>query len=165
MSAGLHIRAAAPADVELIFALIRQLAEYERAPEQVIGSVELLDTALFGSPPHAEAVIAELDGQTAGFALFYGTFSTWECRPGIWLEDLYVSPEHRRAGVGGALLSHLAQVAVQRGCARLEWAALDWNALALDFYQRLGATRLDEWQLHRLDGEMLTLVARSGTGR
>jgi GNAT superfamily N-acetyltransferase len=159
LSAGLHIRAAAPADVESIFALILQLAEYERAREQVTGSAELLESALFGSPPHAEAVIAELDGETAGFALFYPTFSTWECRPGIWLEDLYVPPEHRRGGVGGALLSHLAQVAVQRGCARLEWAALDWNALALDFYQRLGATRLDEWQLHRLEGETLALVA------
>ncbi len=164
MSAGLHIRAAAPADVELIFALILQLAEYERAEEQVTGSAELLQSALFGSAPHAEAVIAELGGEPAGFALFYGTFSTWECRPGIWLEDLYVPPQHRRAGVGGALLSHLARVAVERGCARLEWAALDWNALALDFYQRLGASRLHEWQLHRLDGALLTLVARDGAG-
>jgi GNAT superfamily N-acetyltransferase len=164
LSAGLRIRAATPADVELIFALILQLAGYERAGEQVSGSAELLGSALFGSPPHAEAVIAELGGQTAGFALFYGTFSTWECRPGIWLEDLYVPPDHRRAGVGGALLSHLARIAVERGCARLEWAALDWNALALDFYQRLGATRLDQWQLHRLDGEMLALLARGGTG-
>ena len=164
MSAGLHIRAAAPADVELIFALILQLAEYERAEEQVTGSAELLQSALFGSPPHAEAVIAELGGETAGFALFYGTFSTWECRPGIWLEDLYVPPQHRRAGVGGALLSHVARVAVERGCARLEWAALDWNALALDFYQRLGASHLHEWQLHRLDGALLTLVARDGAG-
>jgi GNAT superfamily N-acetyltransferase len=163
LSAQLHIRAATPADVELIFALIVQLAEYERAGEQVTGSPELLAAALFGSPPHAEAVIAELDGEAAGFALFYGTFSTWECNPGIWLEDLYVPPERRRAGVGGALLSHLARVAVERGCARLEWAALDWNALALDFYQRLGATRLDEWQLHRLDGARLALVARGST--
>jgi GNAT superfamily N-acetyltransferase len=164
LNAGLHIRAATPADVELIFALILQLAEYERARAQVTGSVELLEAALFGSPPRAEAVIAELDGEAAGFALFYGTFSTWECRPGIWLEDLYVPPERRRSGVGGALLSHLARIAVERGCARLEWAALDWNALALDFYQRLGATCLDEWQLHRLDGQRLALVAGGGTG-
>jgi GNAT superfamily N-acetyltransferase len=163
LSAGLHIRAAAPADVDLIFALILQLAEYERAEEQVTGSAELLQSALFGSSPHAEAVIAERGGETAGFALFYTTFSTWECRPGIWLEDLYVPPQHRRAGVGGALLSHLARAAVERGCARLEWAALDWNALALDFYQRLGSSRLHEWQLHRLDGELLALVARDGT--
>jgi GNAT superfamily N-acetyltransferase len=160
LSPRLRIRAATPADVELIFALIRQLAEYERAREQVTGSAKLLEAALFGARPHAEAIIAELDGQAAGFALFHGTFSTWECRPGIWLEDLFVPPEHRRAGVGGALLSHLTRVAMERGCARVEWAALDWNALALDFYQRLGAARLDEWQLHRLDGERLALVAR-----
>jgi GNAT superfamily N-acetyltransferase len=155
-----QIREATPADVAQIFSLILELARYERAPEQVTGSADLLEAALFGSPPHAEGVIAEVDGEAAGFALFYGTFSTWECRPGIWLEDLYVPPEHRRAGVGGALLSHLAQVAVERGCARLEWAALDWNALALDFYARLGAERLIEWHLHRLDGAALARVAR-----
>ena len=106
-----------------------------------------------------EALIGELDSGAAGFAVFYGTFSTWECRPGLWLEDLYVRPEHRRAGVGRALLAELAAIAVKRGCARLEWAALDWNEPALDFYERLGATRLGEWVIHRLDGDLLERVA------
>lgn len=140
--------------------LIVELAEFERAPEQVTGTPGLLDAALFGEGPFAQAVIAERDGQPAGFALFHGTFSTWECRPGIWLEDLYVPPRHRRAGVGAALLAHLAQVALQRGCARLEWNALDWNAPALAFYEKLGAARLSAWELHRLDGEALAHVAR-----
>jgi GNAT superfamily N-acetyltransferase len=106
-------------------------------------------------------VIAEVDGEPAGFALFHGTFSTWECRPGIWLEDLYVPPERRRAGVGVALLSHLAGLTRGRGCARLEWAALDWNTPALQFYDKLGATRLHEWRVHRLDGVALERVARA----
>jgi GNAT superfamily N-acetyltransferase len=160
LTAEVQIREATSADVELIFSLIHELAKYERAPEQVTGTPELLGAALFGPQPCAEALIAELNRQAVGFALFHGTFSTWECRPGVWLEDLYVPPEYRRAGIGGALLSHVAQLAVHRGCARLEWAALDWNLLALDFYERLGARRMNEWQLHRLDGEMLPLVAR-----
>jgi len=157
-----RIRAATPGDVEQIYAFIVELAEYERAPEQVTGSPELLGTALFGgagSRPTAEALIAELDGATAGFALFHGTFSTWECRPGIWLEDLYVPERFRRAGVGRALLERVAAVTLERECARLEWNALDWNDPALAFYERLGATRLSEWELHRLDGDALRRVA------
>jgi GNAT superfamily N-acetyltransferase len=154
-----RIRAAEPSDVELIFSLIVGLATYERAPEQVAGSPELLADALFGPRAAAEALIAELDDEPVAFALYHGSFSTWECRPGIWLEDLYVPPEHRRAGVGRALLRGVAAIAVARGCARLEWAALDWNAPALDFYQGLGARRLDEWVMHRLDGEALREVA------
>lgn len=161
MTASPRIRPAQPSDVELILSLIRELATYERAPEQAKGTPALLHQALFGEAPSAEAVIAELDGQPVGFALFHGTFSTWECRPGIWLEDLYVPPEHRRSGVGGALLAHLAQITVDRGCTRLEWAALDWNTPALDFYAKLGATRLEEWVMHRLDGEALKRVANS----
>lgn len=158
------IRDARRKDVELIFGWIVELAEYERARDQVRGSVELLEDALFGAHPSAEAVIAEArtDGgpwEPAGFALYHSTFSTWECRPGIWLEDLYVPPAHRRAGVGGALLSHLAKITLARGCARLEWAALDWNRPALDFYARIGAARLDAWMLHRLDGDELAGVA------
>lgn len=157
----LRIRPAVPGDVELIFGLICELAEYERAPDQVTGTPELLATALFGEHPAAEALIAERDGQPVGFALFHGTFSTWECRPGLWLEDIYVPPEHRRFGVGGALLARVAATAVARGCARLEWAALDWNEPALDFYRTLEAKRLDEWVLHRLDGPRLQAVARA----
>lgn len=145
--------------MELIFSLIVELAEYERAPEKVVGTPELLGEALFGPSPAAEAVIAELDGEAVGFALFHGTFSTWECRPGIWLEDLYVPPRHRRSGVGGALFRYVAAVAVERGCPRMEWAALDWNTPALAFYERLGAEVLTEWKLHRLSGQALKLAS------
>ena len=155
----MRIRPAEPQDVELIFSLIAELADYERAPEQVTGTPELLREALFGPHASAEAVVAELQGQLVGFAVFHGSFSTWECRPGLWLEDLYVPPAHRRAGVGGALLAHVAAIAVERGCARLEWAALDWNTPALDFYAKLDAKRLDEWVMHRLDGQALSQAA------
>ena len=141
-----------------------QLAEYERAPDQVKGTPALLADALFGQTPAGEAIIAELDGEAVGFALFYGTFSTWECRPGIWLEDLYVPPEHRRGGIGRALLAHVAAVAVTRGCTRLEWAALDWNEPALDFYRKLGAGQLSEWIAHRLDGSSLHAIAGVADG-
>jgi GNAT superfamily N-acetyltransferase len=154
------VRDAEPGDVELIHSLIVELAEYERAPGHVTGTPQMLARALFGENPSAEALIAELDGQPVGFALYHGTFSTWECRAGIWLEDLYVRPQLRRGGVGGALLTRVARVAVERGCARLEWHALDWNAPALSFYERLGATRLSEWELHRLTGDELERVAR-----
>ena len=160
MIASVQIRPAERRDVGLMLALIRQLAEYERAPDQVRGTPELLEEALFGEDPVAEALVAEQGGVPAGFALFYRTFSTWECRPGLWLEDLFVPPEHRRGGVGRALLAALAAIAIERGCSRLEWAALDWNELALDFYVKLGARRLDEWVIHRLDGPLLEAVAR-----
>lgn len=143
----------------MIFSMIVELATYERARHAVTGDERLLAQALFGAHPAAEAVIAELGDASVGFAVFHGTFSTWECRPGIWLEDLYVPPEHRRAGVGRALLAHLAATAIQRGCARLEWAALDWNEPALRFYDKLGATRLEQWRMHRLDGAALAHVA------
>lgn len=159
-----QIRPAGPADVELIFALIRQLAEYEQAPDQVRGNPELLRESLFGEHPAAEALIAQRAGRPVGFALFYGTFSTWECRPGIWLEDLFVPPEERRGGVGRALLSAVAAITLERGCTRLEWAALDWNELALDFYEKLGARRLDDWVIHRLDGALLEATARGPGG-
>jgi GNAT superfamily N-acetyltransferase len=156
----LQIRPAEPGDVEVIFALIRELAEYERAPEQVRGTPQLLADALFGDRPVAEALIAERGGQPVGFALFYVTFSTWECRPGVWLEDLFVPPDHRRGGVGRALLAALAATAVERGYTRLEWVALDWNEPALDFYAKLSAKRLDDWLIHRLDGPELEAAAR-----
>jgi GNAT superfamily N-acetyltransferase len=153
------VRPATPRDVEQIYGFVRELAEYERAPEQVTGTVEMLREALFGPRPSAEALIAAVDGEPVGFALFHSTFSTWECAPGLWLEDLYVPPRHRRAGAGGVLLSALARIAVQRGCRRLEWHALDWNELALGFYERLGAERLSAWELHRLSGDALHRVA------
>jgi GNAT superfamily N-acetyltransferase len=160
-------------DVALIFGWVVELAEYELARQQVTGTPALLEEALFGPHPTAEALIAEtLDDapsgagawQPAGFALFHSTFSTWESRPGIWLEDLYVPPVRRRAGVGAELLAQLAKITVARGCARLEWAALDWNEPALNFYEKIGALRLDDWVLHRLDGASLARIAgKSGS--
>jgi GNAT superfamily N-acetyltransferase len=161
----LSIRDARREDAELIFGWILELAEYERGRDQVSGSPQLVEDALFGPAPSAEALIAEVRSdadatwQPAGFALFYQTFSTWESRSGIWLEDLYVPPARRRSGVGGALLAHLANLAVARGHTRLEWAALDWNEPALNFYAKIGAARLDDWVLHRLDGAALDRVA------
>ena len=143
-----------------MFSLIVELAEYERAADQVTGSEEMLEAALFGAAPVAEALIAEVDGEGAGFALFYTSFSTWQCAPGIWLEDLVVRERFRGTGVGGALVSELAAIALKRGCGRLEWAVLDWNAPAIAFYDRLGAGSVDEWRLRRLEGEALERVAR-----
>jgi GNAT superfamily N-acetyltransferase len=157
------VRPAAPADVEQIHAFIVELAVYERAPDLVTGTVAMLREALFGAAPVAEALVAELGSSPVGFAVFHGTFSTWKCLPGIWLEDLYVPERHRRAGAGGALLSALARITLERGCARLEWHALDWNEPALAFYERLGADRLSEWDLHRLTGDTLERVA-AGSG-
>jgi GNAT superfamily N-acetyltransferase len=162
----LTVRDARREDVALIFGWVVELADYEHGRDQVAASTELFEAALFGPTPSAEALIAELRSdpgsawEPAGFALFYKTFSTWEGRPGIWLEDLYVPPVHRRYGVGGALLSHLAKITVARGFTRLEWAALDWNEPALSFYSKIGAARLDEWVLHRLDGAALDQVGR-----
>jgi GNAT superfamily N-acetyltransferase len=143
-----------------MFSLIVELAEYERAADQVVGTEELLEAALFGPEPAAEALIAEVDGEAAGFALFYKSFSTWQCAPGIWLEDLVVRERFRGAGIGRALVCELAAVALQRGCGRLEWAVLDWNAPAIRFYDRLGASSVDDWRLRRLEGDALERVAR-----
>jgi GNAT superfamily N-acetyltransferase len=158
-SAAVRVRAATPDDVPQIYAFIVELAVYEREPEGVTGTPEMLAEALFGDRPSAEALMAEVNGEAVGFAVFHGTFSTWECAAGIWLEDLYVPERHRRLGAGGALLSHLAALALERGCPRLEWHALDWNDLALGFYERVGAERLSEWELHRLSGEALRRIA------
>ena len=158
MSEQVKIRPAEPADVEVIFALVCELAEYERAREEVTGNPDLLKRALFGDEPAAETLIAEHDGAAVGFALFYRTFSTWESRPGIWLEDLYVRPEQRRFGVGRALLARVAEITLERGYSRLEWAALNWNRPALDFYAKLGARQLDEWIIHRLDERTLQRI-------
>lgn len=154
------VRPAQPGDVATMYGFISELAAYERAPDAVTGTPQMLGEALFGEHPSAEALIATgVGAEPLGFALFHGTFSTWECRPGIWLEDLYVPERARRAGVGRALLEALAALTVQRGCARLEWTALDWNTPALNFYAGLGAQRLDEWTTHRLHGPTLRALA------
>ncbi len=155
MHPSITVRPAEPGDAEVIYRLIRDLAVYERAPEAVVGTQEMLAHELFGPSPSGEALIAELDGRPVGHALFYRTFSSWECRPGLWLEDIYVAPEHRRHGVGGALLAELARITVERGFTRLEWTALDWNTPALDFYAKLGAERMVGWSDYRLTGEAL----------
>jgi GNAT superfamily N-acetyltransferase len=129
-----------------------------------VGTEELLERHLFGDRPAAEAVVAEQDGEPAGFALYFTTFSTFLCRPGIWLEDVYVRPERRRAGIGRALLRHVAALAVERDCGRMEWSALDWNEPALRFYAGLGARPLDDWIVHRLDGDALRRLAASDGG-
>ena len=154
-----QVRPATPDDVPQVHRFIVELAVYEREPDGVTGTPEMLADALFGPRPSAEALLAEVDGEAVGFAVFHSTFSTWECQPGIWLEDLFVSDRHRRSGAGYALLHRLARLAIERGCARLEWHALNWNELALGFYARLGAARESEWDLHRLDGEALRRVA------
>jgi GNAT superfamily N-acetyltransferase len=153
------IRPATHGDVPLLLELIGALADYEHLRDELRATPELLARHLFGPHPVAEALLAERDGDAIGYALFFATFSTFLARPGIWLEDLFVLPGHRRGGVGGALLAHVAQLALARGCGRLEWSALQWNEPALAFYRGLGARRLDEWQLHRLDGSALTHVA------
>jgi GNAT superfamily N-acetyltransferase len=158
--AACEIRPASREDVPLLLELIGALAEYERLRDEVVLDGALLEQHLFGERPAAEAVIAEVDGAAVGYALFFPTFSTFLGRPGLWLEDLFVLPAHRRGGLGRALLLHVAQVAVERGCGRLEWSALDWNEPALAFYRELGARVLPEWHLHRLDGPALTAVAR-----
>jgi GNAT superfamily N-acetyltransferase len=159
VSAEIQIREAGPDDVQRIYAWIVELATYERAPEHVTGTPELLAEALFGSRPSAEALIAELAGEAVGFALFHGNFSTWECRPGIWLEDLYVPPEHRRHGIGAALLRRVAEITIERSGTRLEWVVLDWNAPAIRLYERVAAKLLDDWRVYRLDGLELVQVA------
>lgn len=154
-----QIRPATPADVALILRLVRELAEFEREPDAVVATEEMLEKALFGDRPAAEALIAELDGTPVGFALFFQNFSTWTGRPGIYLEDLYVTPAARGAGIGTALLRHLAGLALTRGCGRFEWAVLDWNQPAIDFYRAMGAVGMDEWRVQRVAGDALAALA------
>jgi GNAT superfamily N-acetyltransferase len=146
--------------VHVIAELIRGLARFEKLEHEVRLTDELLAAGLFGPHPYAEAVLAEVDGLPAGFALFFHNFSTFLARPGIYLEDLFVLPEHRGHGIGRALLVHLARLAVERGCGRLEWSVLDWNQEAISFYERLGAHANSEWTTYRLTGEALDRLAR-----
>jgi len=155
----LQIRFAARADVPLILRLIKALSVYEKLEDRVIATEEKVEHALFGPRPYAETLIAELDGKAVGFALFFHNFSTFLAQPGIYLEDLFVEPEHRGAGVGRALLERLASIALERECGRLEWAVLDWNKDAIGFYRRLGATPNDDWTVYRLTGEALRALA------
>lgn len=153
------IRPATPADVGLILQLIRELAEYEKLLDRVVATEPLLHEALFGEKPRAEVLIAQVDGQTAGFALFFHNFSTFVGRAGLYLEDLFVRPNFRKFGIGKMLLTHLARLAVERGCGRFEWAVLDWNEPAIGFYRKLGAQPQDDWTVFRVDGEALQRLA------
>ncbi len=159
MSEPITIRPATRADVPLVLEFIRALARYERLEHEVLATEADLGEALFGERRHAEVVFACSDGKAVGFALFFHNFSTFRGRPGIYLEDLFVLPEARGRGIGRRLLAYLARTAVERRCARLEWAVLDWNEPSIRFYRSLGAVPMDEWTLFRLTGDALALLA------
>ena len=156
----LLIRSAKRADVPVIAELIRGLARFEKLEHEVTMTEDVLAKNLFGPKHYAETLIVEDDGTPVGFALFFHNFSTFLAQPGIYLEDLFVVPDHRGRGIGRELLGHLARLAVERGCGRLEWSVLDWNREAIGFYERLGAKPNSEWTVYRLAGEGLTALAR-----
>lgn len=155
----LSIRSATATDLPLIAQFIRDLAEYERLAHEVRFDEAVLGDRLFGARPYAEVLIGEIDGEPQGFALFFHNFSTFEGKPGVYLEDLFVRPEARGSGLGKALLKRLAQIAIERDCARLEWWVLDWNEPAINFYKSFGAKPMDEWTTFRVDGDALTALA------
>jgi len=154
------IRAARPADVPLVLAFIRELAVYERLEDQVVATEADIATGLFGARPYAEVLLGCLAGEPVGFALFFHNFSTFLGKPGLYLEDLFVRPAARGAGVGRELLARLARLAIERGCGRLDWAVLDWNEPSIGFYRSLGAATLDDWTTFRLSGDALARLAR-----
>lgn len=158
----LRIAPATESDLPVILDLIQALAEYEKLAHVVTATQERLRETLFGSKPAAEVLLAHWDGECAGFAVFFATYSTFLAQPGLYLEDLYVKPHLRGKGIGLALLKCLARVAAERGCGRLEWEVLDWNQPAIQFYKKLGAAPLDEWTRYRLTGEALKSLALSG---
>ena len=163
-----HLRPATPHDLPAICGLIGELADFEHLSHLMEATPEMLAPHLFGPRPVAEAVVAELPDQpgapVVAFALFFTNFSTFLAKPGLYLEDLYVQPEHRGAGIGKALLQHLGALAVERGYGRFEWCVLDWNTNAIRFYEKMGATILQEWQLCRVTGEKLQAFARPVDG-
>lgn len=163
------IRPATPGDIPLILTLVRELAEYEREPHAAVATGEQMHRALFGDPARegkgagiAECVMGEVDGVTEGFALFFHNYSTWTGNPGIYLEDLFVRPHARGNGLGKALLAHLARLAVERGCSRVQWSVLDWNEPAIAFYRRLGAEPMSAWTVYKLTGDAIGALARQG---
>ena len=158
------IRAARPADVPAVLGLIRDLARYEKLEHEVTGTADDLRRHLFGPSPRAEALVVEEAAGLVGLALYFHNFSTFLCRPGLYLEDLFVVPEHRGKGYGAALLRALAAIAVERGCGRLEWSVLDWNEPAKGFYRSLGARQMDDWRVMRVTGEALERLAAEPPG-
>jgi len=161
MKKAFSIRSATDADVPIILQLIRDLATYERAPNEVRATETQLIDVLFGEKPVAETLLAFEDETPIGFAVFFHNFSTWLGRPGLYLEDLFVKPEVRGKGYGRALLIHLAKIARDRGCGRMEWAVLDWNEPAIEFYKKIGAQPLDEWKIFRLTRDGIAKLAES----
>jgi GNAT superfamily N-acetyltransferase len=162
MQSGVSVRAAEEHDVALILGFIRELAEFEHLAHTVVASEAALRQGLFGPRPYAEVVLACVDGEAVGFALFFHSFSTFLGRPGLYLEDLFVTPAARGRGVGRHLLVWLARIALERGCGRLEWAVLDWNAAAIGFYRKLGAELMEEWKTCRVTGGALEALAARG---
>ena len=158
-AAGVDIRAAAEFDVPLILQFIRELADYERKSQYVTATEADLRAALFGPRPYAEALIARAGDEPAGYALYFHDFSTFRGRPGIYLEDLYVRPQHRHHGIGKALMARLARICTERNCHRLQWAVLNWNEPALRFYRSLGAEPSTEWTVYSLDAQRLAALA------
>ena len=161
-AAGFSIRPARPEDAELLVNLVHELAVYEKLEQHARATPDDFRRHLFGPRPAAEAVVAEVDGQPVGFALWFTTFSTFRGQPGLYLEDIFVRPSCRGRGIGKALLAAVARRAVERGCGRLEWSVLDWNAPAIGFYRALGARPMDEWTVYRIDDEPLRRLAESG---
>ena len=157
----LKIRPATPTDVPLIQQFIRDLAEYERSPESAVATEKDLLRDGFGPEPKYRCVLAEWDGQPAGFAFFFYNYSTWQGRPGLYLEDLFVKPVFRGKGIGKALLLHLAKIAVDENCGRFQWQVLDWNTPAIDFYKSLGAKTMNEWLTMRVEGEDIKKLANT----
>lgn len=158
----LRLRPATVDDCDTLLRLIRGLAEYEHLLDRVTATPEQLRATLFGERPAAEALLAEWQGEPAGFALFFPNYSTFLARPGLYLEDLFVLPERRGLGIGKALLRALAALAVQRGCGRFEWSVLDWNQPSIEFYQAMGATVMPDWRICRVTGEALQRLGAGG---
>lgn len=160
--AELVLRAATIDDVELVHRFILELAVYERMRDQAVLTVDDLERTLFGERPYAEVILAESGGEAVGFALFFHNYSTFQGRPGIYLEDVYVVPEQRGRGYGRALLARLAEIALERGCGRMDWMVLEWNEGPIAFYRGLGAVAMDDWRHFRLEGEALERLGGGG---
>lgn len=154
------VRAARPEDLRTVLTLLRELAEYEKLTHEVVFDDDEFGRHMFGERPMVDVLLADCGGESVGFALFYHDFSTFMGKPGVYLEDIFVRPAHRGHGHGKALISAVAAVAVERGCARMKWSVLDWNQPAIDFYRSLGAEPMDEWTVWRISGESLTRLAR-----
>ncbi len=165
MTDTIQIRPATAADAALVLGMIRELAEYEKLAHAVTATEESIRESLFGPRPDAEVLIAMVEGEAAGFALFFHNYSTFLAQRGLYLEDLFVKPSYRGRGIGRALLERLAAIAVDRRCGRFEWSVLDWNAPAIGFYRKLGAVPLDDWTIFRVTGDALKTLAGRGQPR